>query len=274
MHALLFAAALAAPTPTATPTPSPQRLLAAIRAQFRSHRPPPAYVEYTMERKQLTEQGYPDYANSYKEHIWVRSSDRAALSRRVFRSINRGQMTFERPAFNEARDPGPPTADVFEAAPLHPHPISFVPTPEAAETAPPLIGAVQVVGEFDYHVSSVETVGDQVHLVVVPVRDPDRNRVREIWADKNTLELRKIVATDKLFILGTSDVYGVTFTITMDHVDGIPVVTQIHGVVGAGYSGDGSTVDYIFSDISFPSTLPDWYFDAKEYAAHEADEPI
>jgi hypothetical protein len=274
MYALLLAAALAAPTPSASPTPSPQRLLAAIRAKFRSHRPPPPFVEYTMERKQLTEQGFPDYANSYKEHIWVRSSDRAALSRRVFRSINRGQMTFERPAFNEARDPGPPTADIFEPAPAHPHPISFVPTPEAAETAPPLIGAVSVVGEFDYHVVSVETVGDQLHLTVSPVRDPDRNRIREIWADKNTLELRKIVATDKLFILGTSDVYGVTFTITMDNLQGVPIVTQIHGVVGDGYSGDGSTVDYTFSNISFPTTLPDWYFDAKNYASHETDEPI
>jgi hypothetical protein len=60
----------------------------------------------------------------------------------------------------------------------------------------------------------------------------------------------------------------------MGMVQGIPVVTDIHGVVGDGYSGDGSTVDYLFRDISFPATLPDWYFDAKTYSANEANEPI
>jgi hypothetical protein len=250
------------------------RLLGQIRATFRSHRPPPPYVEYTIERKELTDQGFPDYVDSYKEHIFVRSSDRAALARRVYRSINRGDPTFERPEFNEDRDPGPPTADVFEAAPVHPHPISFVPTPEAADTGLRVIGVVQTVGEFDYRVKSVDTVGDQLHLMVEPTRDPDRNRLREIWCDKKTLELRKLVATDKLFILGTSDVYGVTFTITMGNLAGIPVVTAIHGVVGDGYSGDGSVVDYTFTDISFPQTLPDWYFDPKTYAAHMKDLPL
>jgi hypothetical protein len=229
---------------------------------------------YTIERKELTEQGYPDYVDSYKEHIWLRSSDRAALARRVYRSINRGDPMFERPAFNEDRDPGPPTADVFEPAPAHSHPISFVPTPEPSDTGLKVIGVVQSVGEFDYRVKSVDTIGDQLHLIVEPTRDPDRNRLREIWCDKKTLELRKIVATDKLFILGTSDVYGVTFTITMGNLAGVPVVTAIHGVVGDGYQGDGSVVDYTFTDISFPATLPDWYFDPRTYASHMQELPL
>jgi hypothetical protein len=276
MFALFLAAAVAAaaPVPAETPLPPPDQLLVAIRAKFRSHRPPPAYVVYTIERKQLTDQGYPDYAESYKEHVWVRSVDRAAMARRVYRSINRGAMTFERPAFNEARDPGPPTADIFEPAPAHPHPISFVPTPEATDSPLPTIGVVTVNAAFDYRVVSVDVQGDQVHLVVAPKRDPDRNRLREIWADKRTLELRKLVATDKLFILGTSDVYGVTFTITMGNLQGVPIVTDIHGVVGDGYSGDGSTVDYSFRDISFPPALPDWYFDSRQYAQHESEEPL
>ena len=199
----LLAAATAAPAPTDTPSPTPQHLLALIRAKFRTHRPPPPFEVYTIERKQLTDQGYPDYVESYKEHVWVRNTDQAALSRRMYRNINRGDPVFERPEFNEDRDPGPPTADLFE------------PTPEPAASALPLIGSVTAVGEFDYHVNSVETAGDQLHLTVSPIRDPDRNRLREIWVDAKTLELRKIVATDKLFILGTSDVYGVTFTITI-----------------------------------------------------------
>jgi hypothetical protein len=275
MYVLLLAAALSSPAPAATPLPTPARLLGAIRAKFRSHRPPPPYVVYTIDRKQLTDQGYPDYAESYKEKIWLRSVDRAALGRRVYRSINRGELVFERPAFNEARDPGPPTADLFEPAPAKPQPISVVPTPEAEASAGlSTIGTITTVGEFDYRVDTVATEGDELHLTILPTRDPDRNRLRELWVDKETLELKKLVATDKLFILGTKDVYGVTFTITMAELEGRPVVTDIHGVVGDGYSGDGSTVDYEFRDISFPDSLPDWYFDPKQYAAHEADAPI
>jgi len=274
MLALFLAAAVASPAPQATPLPSPTRILGLIRAKFRSHRPPPPYVVYTLERKQLTDQGFPDYSESYKEHIWLRSADRAALSRRIFRSINRGELTFERPAFNEDRDPGPPTADLFEPAPLRPHPVSDVPTPEAVQSALPVIGVVTALGEFDYRVVTMDPEGDELHLVIAPTRDPDRNRLRELWVERTTLELRKVVATDKLFILGTKDVYGVTFTISLDMLDGRPVVTAIHGVVGDGYTGDGSTVDYTFTNISFPDTLPDWYFDGKQYVAHQAEAPL
>src|SRR5271156_1376853 len=255
MHVLALAAALDSSSPAATPFPSSTRLLGLIRARFRSHRPPPPYVVYTISRSQLTDQGYPDYVETYKEHIWLRSSDRAALSRRIYRSINRGDLT-------------------FEPAPLPPHPLSDVPTPEPEESALPVIGIVVTIGEFDYRVVSTDIQGDELHLVVEPTRDPDRNRLRELWVDRKTLDLRKVVATDKLFILGTNDVYGVTFTISLDMFGGIPVVTAIHGVVGDGYSGDGATVDYTFTDISFPATLPAWYFDPKQYAAHRPDAPL
>lgn len=268
------APAMRAPTPIVTSSPSPKQLLGMIRAKFRSHRPPPAFEIYTLERKQLTEQGFPDYLDSYKVKYWVRNLDRAALTRKVYRDVNRGAMTFDRPAFNESRDPGPPTADVFEPAPIKSRPISFVPTPEPSAANIRTIASVTVAGEFDYRVDGIVTEGDELHLKVSPTRDPDRNRIREIFVDKNSLELRKLVATDKLFILGTSDVYGVTFTISFAMLEGVPVVTTIHGVVGDGYSGDGSTIDYTFRDVSFPKTLPDWYFDSRQYAQHEAQEPI
>ncbi len=264
----------AQPVPIATSSPSPQRLLGMIRAKFRSHRPPPPFEVYTLERKQLTEQGYPDYLDSYKIKYWVRNLDRAALTRKVYRDVNRGAMAFDRPAFNESRDPGPPTADIFEPAPARSRPISFVPTPEPNATQLPTIGIVTVSGEFDYRIDSMATEGDELHIKVLPTRDPDRNRLRELFVDKKTLELHKFVATDKLFVLGTSDVYGVTFTVTLGMLEGVPIVTTIRGVVGDGYSGDGSTVDYTFSGISFPKTLPSWYFDSRQYAQHEAQEPL
>jgi hypothetical protein len=275
MLPLLFAAVLAAtpapPAAPATPLPSPKRLLGLIRAKFRSHRPPPPFEIYTLERRQLTDQGFPDYVGSYKVKYWVRNLDRAALTRRIFKSINRGELLFDRPAFNEDRDPGPPTADLFEPAPLHTHPLTFVPTPEPSYSALPVIGTVTATGEFDYDVTSVEPEGDELHLKLLPTRDPDRNRLRELWVEKTTLELHKLIATDKLFILPSKDVYGVLFTVTLNMIDGYPCVTAIHGVVGDNYSGDGQVVDYVFSDISFPATLPDWYFDPKTYPDHTDD---
>ena len=156
--AALFAAAviavsLANPLRTGAqaPTPAPQftlppyqslapvRVLGIIRRVFRSHRPPPAYETYTMVRTQYANYGaepgaspYPDPLGSYTTHYWVRNLDRAALTRRIYRDDAEGPPAFDRPALNEATDPGPPTADVFAPAPLHQHinPQSYVPTPE------------------------------------------------------------------------------------------------------------------------------------------------
>ena len=275
---LAFLVAAAAPEPTPEPL-TPQQTLSVIRFQFRTHRPPPPYVQYTMTRTQKDDHGFPDFVGSYTYHVWCRTLDRAALGRRVYRGTYRGALEFERPAFNEARDPGPPTADVFEPAPLHPHPIEFVPTPEAQQTPLKTIGQVAVSGEFDYRAVSMETVGKEVHLVIEPTRDPDRNRLRQIWADKDTYELHKLVATDKLFVEG-GPIYAVKFTITMGWLDGRPIITDARGVVLENlsnandiYSGDGKDVDFSYTDVTFPKTLPDWYFDKRAYAQHIADAP-
>jgi hypothetical protein len=270
----LFLIALPAtpPSPSATGDPSPERVLGLIRTTFRSHRPPPPYVTYTLLRSQLTDQGYPDYVNSYTYHVWCRTSDRAALGRKVFRDGYRGPLEFMRPAFNEPRDPGPPAADVFEPAPARPHPIAFAPTPEPSFTDLPIIASVVAVGDFDYRVTSLRTEGQALHLHIEPIRKPERNRLREIWADKTTYELRKLTATDKLFV-DKGPTYSVAYTITMGTLEGRPVVSDVHGDVGDGYFGDGQKVDFHFRDVAFPPTLPAWYFDPRAYAAHANDAP-
>jgi hypothetical protein len=279
----MLVAALASPAPkpravpaaaaSAAPTPSPQRILGLIRARFRSHRPPPPYVTYTLERKQLATNGYPDLVGSYIEHIWVRNLDRAAVARRVFRDDYMGPLTFERPAFNEDRDPGPPTADLFEPAPLRPHPLEFVPTPEPLATQLPVIGTTVTTGEYEYSVVSAVPEGDELHVTLTPIRDPMRNRLRELWVDKHTYELHRLVATDRLFDETNKRIFGVIFTVKMGLVEGHPVVTDIHGVVGDGYDDDGKEVDFTFRDIKFPETLPAWYFDPHTYATHQNDAP-
>jgi hypothetical protein len=266
------AATPAAPTTAVAPIPtmSPDDLLAAIRNRFRSHRPPPPFEVYTIVRKQATNYGYPDYADSYTDHVWYRSYDHAALERRETELGDIGAMRFERPLFNQATDPGPPTADVFEPAPLHTLAPNFVPTPEAS--LPPVIVTVRARGEFDYRVTDVEREGDELHLKLQPRREPDRNRLRELWVDAKTLDLRKLVATDKLFV-EHGPVYPVLFTVTFEMFHTIPVITHIHGVVYGGYDGDGQVVDYDFTNLKFPLQLPDWYFNPRDYAQHLSEAP-
>jgi hypothetical protein len=275
--------AASGPAPAATPIalPSPDRLLYLIRRKFRSHRPPPPYVTYTLIRKQTLDDGYPDLVNSYTYHIWCRTTDRAALGRRVYRGSARGTLEFLRPSFNEPWDPGPPTADLFEPAPVHPHtnPREFVPTPEPSASLPPVIASVTVLGEFDYRVTRIANEGDLIHVSIMPRRDPDRNRLREIYVDRKTLELKKVVATDKLYDEDNGKhVYAMLFTITLGWMDNMPMVEHIHGTptyqADAEYLGTDATVDYDFTNITFPQSLPEWYFDPRAYAENVANAPL
>ncbi len=272
LAAVMVAAALASPVPDASPSPTPQRMLGLIRAQYRSHRPPPAFETYTLVRSQNATNGFPDPVGSYTMHYWLRNSDRAALTRQVFRDDYRGPLVFDRPAFNEPRDPGPPTADVFEPAPARPHPVSEVPTPEPHYTPLPVIGGVRTTIESDYRVDALAYEGELVHLTIFPIRDVERNRLREIYADAKTLELRRLIATDKLF-WSRSEIFPITLTITMGTAQGYPVVTNLHAVVGGGFHDDGQQIDIRFAEIAFPTSLQGWYFDPRTYAAHQNDAP-
>lgn len=227
--------------PPAEPSLTPQDTFARIVERFRSRRMP-AFVSYTLKRKQLSRAGTPDYPNNYTKHFWVRTSDRAALSRVVYRTRD-GELAFDRPAFNEARDPGPPTFDFFDG-----------------------------VDATTYVAQAVALEGPVVHVSVHPALAPDRNRLREIFADKQTYELRKLIVADTLFVQ-RGPVYPVTMTITMTDLNGMPVVREAHGEVGGGFN-DGRTVDYTFEDIAFPSALPDWYFTPSEYGRHAAEAPL
>ncbi|HUY10643.1 MAG TPA: hypothetical protein VMV73_00120, partial [Candidatus Dormibacteraeota bacterium] len=217
-----------------------------------------------------------DYEDTYQVDYWCRTVDRACLKRQLYHLGAIGRMRFERAAFNEDYDPGPPTADIFQPAPAKPHSATFVPTPEPKFTPLPTIIVVRALYDPDYRIESVTREGALLDVRVEPVRTPMRNRLRELWVDAQTLEIQKFLATDRLFIVGggSKQVYPVLFTSTMGRVDGIPVITHIDGRVGGGYENDGKEVTYDFKDIRFPKSLPSWYFNADDYGSHLNEAPL
>ncbi|MDB5028263.1 MAG: hypothetical protein JWO66_1952, partial [Candidatus Eremiobacteraeota bacterium] len=186
--------------------------------------------------------------------------------------------------FDKAVDPGPPTADMFEKrlfgagaarrdAPPAPGPprVAGSPVPASPDDAPPLteIGRVSAL-DGDYRAARVQRGGELIHLWLVPKSDPDRNRLDEVWVDARTYDLRRARVRDHLY-LGLSgqsieDDFDVRFK---PGPRGLPLIVAIHGRT----KYEQFETDYTFEDVTFPDTLPDWYFAPKLYGLHRADAP-
>jgi hypothetical protein len=267
---LASAAERTAPLAAAPPADS---ILARAKEVFR-RRPRPSFVAYTLSRFERVG-ALPDFMNSYEKRVWYRSSDGAALTRRFAAGRARGPLEFERPRFNGPLDPGPPTANIFDRAPPAAAPPDATPEPED----PPLrtIGSVSATVESDYHAKIVDADAHTYHLRLTPRRDVDRNRLRELWIDRETYAVRRFIATDRLYHGYTPSWDPELFDARLDREGDVPVIRTIHG--GADLNIQpwsetrDETSDYRFYDISFPATLPDWYFEPEAYGAHVATAP-
>jgi hypothetical protein len=226
------------------------------------------FVSYTIRREQSTPEGMPDLEWSYTYRVWYRASDACALERRLFRG-SLGGLRFVRVSFNGPWDPGPPTADPFGLAGV----VSTVPVP--ADSAYRTIARVTASGGPAYEVTSAQVEGREWHLRVKPLHVPGTYILRELWADTATLELRKAVVADKLFI-EAGPVYDQLDTMTFALVNGRELITHIHSRANFDEQpgGAGFDVDYDFSDVAFPTTLPDWYFQPASYGAHVSEAPV
>ena len=225
------------------------------------------FVTYTIRREQLTPDGLPDLPWSYTYRVWYRASDSSALERAIFRG-RPGALRFSRVSFNGPWDPGPPTADPFGFAG------GTATLPGSAVSNYPTIASVVASGGPAYAVTSSQLESGQWHLRVRPLHAAGTYILRELWADAATLELRKAVVSDKLFIAG-GPVYDQLDTMTFALVNGHETITHIHARANFDEQpgGDGADVDYGFSDIAFPSTLPNWYFQPASYGAHMTEAP-
>ncbi|HET7814084.1 MAG TPA: hypothetical protein VFL13_06895 [Candidatus Baltobacteraceae bacterium] len=242
-------------------------LFSQILNVYASH-PRAQYVSYTIRRQQQTVDGLPDLEWSYTDRVWYRASDACALERRIFRG-RAGALSFAHVSFNGPWDPGPPNADIFGLAG----------TPETPKAAPgvslPTIATVVASGGPAYQVTSTQFSGGQWHLRVRPLHVPGTYILREVWADGATLELTKAIVSDKLFI-AAGPAYDQLDTMTFALVNGREVITHLHARANFDDQpgGDGADTDYDFSDVAFPATLPDWYFQPASYGAHVSEAPV
>ncbi len=283
LAAVSVAVACAAQAPASVaPPPTGDALLARIKAVFRSY-PRPPFVAYTLVRRD-THDGAPDFANSYTLKIWCRTSDHAALARRAWHGKAHGDLEYLTVSFDRFVDPGPPTADMFEKrlfgavsargeAPSRRARSPAAPEPERSPGASPQplaeIGRVSA-RDGDYRVDRVAREGDMLHLWLIPRSDPERNRLDELWVDATTYDLRRALVRDHLYFqFGTQsleDEFDVRFR---PGPGNLPLIASIHGETRE----DAYESDYTFTDVTFPDTLPNWYFSPKLYGLHRTDAP-
>ena len=247
---------------------TPDQLLTRAKLTYHAH-PLAPFVVYTLERHERSD-GVIDFVDTYNLRLWCRTSDNSCLSRRVVNGRVRGPLENVFPRFNAAIDPGPPTADLFEPPPERTTASAARPTQTPAVASVATIGSIRVTTEYDFRARGARRIDDTIELAVEPRRDPDRNRAETMIVDAKTFELRQVVARDRLYFFGSATSYPETFTIDLQMLGGRPALKTIHGRTGGGFDSD---VTYNYRDISFPATLPDWYFSPATYGAHVADAP-
>jgi hypothetical protein len=255
-----FACCAQSPVPE---TITGEQILARAKAVFRAH-DRPQYVVYTLDRHD-TRYGVPDFENSYTLKVWCRTTDRSALTRRVWNGAPYGAMEYIVVGFDGLVDPGPPTADVFERA-LY---ARETPSPAPLGTELPTIGSVRVQADFDYRVRRVRRDGDAWHLALEPKRDPQRNRIDDVWVDAATFEIRRLRVRDHLYLGMSGPALDDEFDVAFVTRGGLPLIASIRGeTLGGEYR-----TNYAFAAVSFPETLPPWYFQPNTYGAHRAEAP-
>ncbi len=255
------------PSPSATPKPNPYAILAKARDVFHAHVRPP-YVVYTLERREWIDD-FPDVNNSYTWRIWCRTRDDAAMWRIFYRRRDRALagLHFIQPAFNEAVDPGPPTGDIFPLAPP--------PTPAPQPTGTERLRTIAVVAssaDLDYRATFAGIDRGAYDLKLEPLRDWDRNRLRELWVDAETFEVRRTIAVDRLFLSNDRVFVPDRLDIEFAMHDAVPVLHKIRAVSQIPPSitrlGQREESQYFYDDVVFATSLPDWYFDPKTYRQH------
>jgi hypothetical protein len=147
------------------------------------------------------------------------------------------------------------------------------PAPKSGETPAPEVDEARVLGHVevsggDYDVSllgrETDDGVDVYHLALQPLRDPDRNRIRELWVDAKTFDVRKLI-TYGIFSKGPPS--SVPWTVTFIQLQGhwfIRQETTSATLSTPGHLFGGSTqyqgINYTFGLYEYPGLISDLEF--------------
>lgn len=263
----------------------PDFILQSARAAFHAPGRPP-YVVYNMKRVVFLDD-QPDSDDDYTLRIWSRTSDGAALVRIWDPAQERAveDLYFGRYRLRLNADPGPPVSDIFEPPPLRAPQL-----PRETETGGlRTIAVVARRGDLDYHATLVGIDKDAYHLKLQPLRDEDRNRLRELWVDTEDFEVERAIEVARPAVTAEgwaslprdAPAYGflspVQLDMTFELLAGVPVITKATETVqiypGLGASGHQIEMDYSYDRMTLRSELPDWLFEPSTYGAHVREAP-
>jgi len=148
-----------------------------------------------------------------------------------------------------------------------PTPRQYGQQPNPGETEPPVLGRVAVTGgDYDVTLLGIENDdgADVYHLSLRPLQDPSHNRVRELWVDTKTFEVRKLV-TQGIFEGGPPST--VPWTVTFIELHGhwfIRQETTTATLRTTGHLFGGSTeydgINYTFGAYAYPELVSDLEF--------------
>ena len=268
---LACAVALLAQTPAAPPSPAatsqPNEILFKALARLRSYGTPP-YVVYVIEEngayRRVAFRGADEMMND------VALPAGATLpNARIYRAFV-----------------GPLSRSVHEAI-ATPSPAGTTTSPLPNATSPALAGndlestlkTIAVVSSrghlYDVMTTGIETMnGHSVyHIALHPRRDPEENKIRDLWIDTSTYDVVRadyVQAPDIQIVGGEADL-----TVDFMTVGNYRIAASWMAVYHAPGMRTGVYRQLRVVKMAFPQTLPDWLFDEPSYAKrvreHEPD---
>ncbi len=141
----------------------------------------------------------------------------------------------------------------------------FEPSTPLPSTSP--LRTIATVFAFEPPPYQITDLGDTIvggrpsyHLALVPIRDPTRNVLREMWIDKTTFLPTRCVAVRT--VIDPFEYF--TYLVTVDNVE---IDGRMVNVSAVGHSKNGLG-KWEISDVSFPASEPDWVFDRAQWTHH------
>jgi hypothetical protein len=152
-------------------------------------------------------------------------------------------------------------------------PPTLPPTPlVSGATMPPVINREPVVGDRYY---SVKLAGVEIynakpvyHLTMHALRDERAHPWKDLWIDMTTFDVWKAHANAS----GSQGPAQGNLDATVEFAPvGQYWLVQTavgDGALHLGPFGDSGHYEYEFYDFGFPASIPDWYFDPKQFKKH------